>query len=421
MKKTVTYLMAVLLIFSSCCKKDKAQVSTNENMKEEVWEKDYVEDGDYDIIYENSSFAFELFQQNKETTKNILLSPFSISSALAMTYAGAKGETERQMSKTLHFSLSQPQVHEGFRNLMAGIYPSEEQSGSDLKIANALWVQEKYGFLDNYYKICQKYYGSGFNYMDFKNQPEKSRVKINDWVEENTNKKIQNLIPENVITDATKLVLTNAIWFKGNWEVPFNKKHSVVSDFYLQDGSSVKADFMNHHKEAFLYYRDSILEILELPYEGDKYVMKIFLPAEGIKMADFEKQLSFDYFKSKKKLMKAKSMEVFLPRFGFTYSISLEEQLSAMGMPLAFSDAADFSGMTGKKDLKIDKVIHKAFIEVNEEGTEAAGATAVIMVETTSFNPDKVVFNANRPFLFVIQDKENGSILFIGKLLNPTK
>nr|MBC8342537.1 serpin family protein [Bacteroidota bacterium] len=347
--------------------------------------------------------------------------PFSISSALAMTYAGAKGESEQQMSKTLHFLMDQPQVHSSFKSLLTDIYPSDEQSGSNLKIANALWVQEKYGFLDNYYKICQKYYGSGFNYMDFRNQAEKSRVKINKWVEDNTNKKIVNLIPENAISDLTRMVLTNAIWFYGQWKIPFDKKHTEVADFYLENGSTVSADFMNHPKEAFLHYKDSFAHILELPYEGDKYVMKIFLPSEGIPIKTFEKKLNFDYFNSLHRKMKAASMEVLLPRFGFTYSISLEEQLTSMGMPLAFSNDADFSGMTGKKDLKIDKVIHKAFIEVNEEGTEAAGATAVIMVERTSFNPDKIIFNANRPFVFVIQDKESSSVLFIGKLLDPTK
>ncbi|MBT7993655.1 MAG: serpin family protein [Bacteroidetes bacterium] len=415
-------LIPVFVIFSSCCKKKEAQVVEVGIIQEaDVWEHDYIEDDDYDIIYENSSFAFKLFHQINDPKKNTIFSPFSISSALAMTYAGAKTETEREMSKTLHFSLSQPQVHKGFKNLMNNLYSIDPDAGTELKIANSLWAQEKYGILDSYYKVCQKYYGSGVKYLDFKNKPEKSRIQINDWVEENTNDKITNLIPENAISDLTRLVLTNAIWFYGKWMIPFDKKHTETAPFYLENGSSVQAKFMNHPKERFLHYKDSSVQIVELPYEGKKNAMMVFLPAEGKSINDFGKELNYEYFNAHKRLMKASAMEVLLPRFSFTYSISLEKHLSDMGMPLAFSDLADFSGMTGKRDLKIDKIIHKAFVEVNEEGTEAAGATAVIMVERTSFPPEKKVFNANRPFAFVIYDKENGSILFIGKVMNPVK
>jgi serpin B len=427
MMKTIFWgiiLCSGLLLLSQC--KTNKHVSNSSSNSEKadsnvVWENNYMDDSDYDIIYENNSFAFELFKKIDDNPKNVLFSPYSISSALAMTYAGAREETALQMSKTMHYSLSQQQLHEGFRNLNRDIQPGEDMESCELHSANALWLQEKYGILDNYYKICQKYYGAAFHYTDFINQPEKSRANINKWVEDKTNEKIKDLIPKNAISDLTRMILTNAIYFYGKWATPFEKKHTEKADFYLSDGTTVLADFMNHPKKRFLYYEDSLFQILEMPYEGDKYAMSIFLPTTGKSLTSLDQLLQTDQLKQLQRKMKAYQLEVLIPRFQFSYAISLEKTLSEMGMPIAFSNAADFSGMTGQKDLKIDKVIHKAFIEVNEEGTEAAAATAVIMVERSTYMPDKKVFNANRPFAFIIQDKESGSILFMGKVLDPTK
>ncbi len=374
------------------------------------------------LVDGNNKFAVGLYQTLKSGEGNLFYSPYSISMALAMTYAGAKGTTAQQMADTLYFTLSQDSLHTTFNGLDQQL-ASRGQGAKDkegqsfkLNIVNALWGQKGYQFLSQYLDLLAQNYGAGMRLLDFRNAPDASRLTINKWVADQTKDKIQDLIPPGAIDTMTRLVLTNAIYFNAAWATAFDKGATQDDKFYLNDGSSVTVPMM-HESESLGYAEGSGYKAVELPYDGNELSMVILLPDSGT-FTQFENALTADKYGSIIQGLAAKRIALSLPRFKFDSSFSLNQALSTMGMPLAFTDQADFSGMTGNRDLSISDVIHKAFVSVDESGTEAAAATAVIMRATSMpLSPTEV--KVDHPFIFVIRDIQTGTVLFIGRVLNP--
>ncbi len=374
------------------------------------------------LVDGNNKFAIGLYQMLKGGESNLFYSPYSISMALAMTYAAAKGTTAQQMADTLNFTLPQDSLHTIFNGLDQQL-ASRGQGAKDkegqafkLNIVNALWGQKGYQFLLQYLDILAQNYGAGMRLLDFRDAPDASRLTINKWVADQTKDKIQDLIPPGAIDTMTRLVLTNAIYFNAAWATAFDKGATQDDKFYLNDGSSVTVPMM-HESESLGYAEGSGYKAVELPYDGNELSMVILLPDSGT-FSQFENALTSDKYSSIIQGLAAKRIALSLPRYKFDSSFSLNKALSTMGMPLAFTDQADFSGMTGNRDLSISDVIHKAFVSVDESGTEAAAATAVIMRATSMpLSPTEV--RVDRPFIFVIRDIQTGTVLFIGRVLNP--
>ncbi|MCK5062356.1 MAG: serpin family protein [Candidatus Aenigmarchaeota archaeon] len=374
------------------------------------------------VISANNQFAFDLYSKYKDDPKykesNIFFSPYSISTALAMTYEGAKGQTAEEMQSVFNFPEDSVIRRSAFANIYNEI--NKEEQKYRLSTANALWAQENYPFLDEYFNTTEKYYGGKVTNMDFRNAPEPSRLTINKWVEDQTNDKIKDLIPQGQLDPSTKLVLTNAIYFKGDWALKFDKVKTTESDFRVSPSNTVKAQMMSLTGEdaKFNYAQADGLQILELPYEGDELSMIVLLP-EDDDISSLENELDSEKLDEWKSMLREREINVYMPKFKFETKYFMKKDLSEMGMPTAFTSSADFSGMTGKKDLYIDQVIHQAFVEVDEEGTEAAAATAVVMKEISAAMPS--VFRADHPFIFIIQQKDTGNILFMGKVTNPAE
>ena len=371
------------------------------------------------VVQGNNKFAFDLYSQVKQNDGNLFLSPFSISTALAMTYAGARGNTETQMAETLHFSLTQERLHPAFLTLMQELQADSARSGYELSIANALWGQEGYKFHEAFIDITKNYYEAGFKEVDFVKNTESTRQTINRWVEEKTKDKIKELIKPDILTELTRLVLTNAIYFKGKWMSQFKKESTKPAPFELTNGEKVELPMMNQAKE-FNYSENDTVQILEMPYEGNKLSMVIFLPKEKKGIRGLENLLKAENVKDWLSTLRKQEVIVSLPRFKMTSEFLLNEALKSLGMADAFDmKLANFSGMTPDPvGLYISKVIHKAFVDVNEEGTEAAAATAVVMTLRGMPEP-KPVFRADHPFIFIIRDKSSDSILFIGRVMDP--
>jgi len=375
------------------------------------------------LVSGNNAFAFDLYQTVRGTDDNLFYSPYSISLALAMTYAGARGETAQQMADTLHFLLNQDSLHPAFNALALELaHRGEGAHGKDdegfrLNIVNAIWGQKDYHFLATFLDLLAENYGAGLRILNFTHEPEESRITINEWVSDQTEGRIKDLIPPGSITALTRLVLTNAIYFNAAWQYPFNEDATRDGPFYLLGGGEVTAPMMS--QEKFLGYAEGDgYQAVELPYDGRQLSMVILLPQSG-QFETFEKSLDARRVDDILKNLESSQVALTMPRFEFESSFSLREPLTAMGMPDAFSANADFSGMTGNQDLFISDVVHKAFVSVDEAGTEAAAATAVIMA--TAAPPGATVeVTVDHPFIFLIRDIETDTILFVGRVVNPS-
>jgi serpin B len=334
-----------------------------------------------------------------------------------MTYAGARGQTAAEMKKTLHFNLDNEALHPAMGKL--GVELTMKKKGLEVSLANALWGQKGYGFLKEFLELNKKNYKAGLNEVDFAGESEQARQTINSWVEDHTNDKIKELLKKGIIKPDTTLILTNAIYFKGTWKCQFDKKETRKVRFHLSEKEGVTCDMMHMKKVKMNYFRGEAFAMLELPYEGGRFTMLIFLPDKVDGLPGVEKLLTNENLKTwTTKMYEKKLDDIYIPRFKMTRDFELAEILPEMGMPSAFGSRADFSGMTGRRDLFISNVIHKAFVDVNEEGTEAAAATAVVMGRGA--RPARVIFRADRPFAFLIRDTETGAVLFMGRVTNPT-
>jgi len=374
------------------------------------------------LVTGNSESAFDLYRTLRVEDDNLFYSPYSISLALAMTYSGARGETAQQMTNTLHFLLSQNQLHPAFNSLDIELgergegAEGKDDEGFRLNIVNAIWGQEDYKFLTTFLDLLAENYGAGLRTVDFVQAPEESRTIINNWVSEQTEGRIEDLIPQGILSAVTRLVLTNAIYFNAAWQYPFSEDMTEDGPFYLLDGGEVMVPMMRQ-TESFGYNEGDGYQAVELPYDGRELSMVILLPQAG-RFETFEETLDAGQVEAIVNGMETRPVSLTMPRFEFKASLSLKEILVAMGMPRAFSELADFSGMTGNRDLFISEVVHKAFVSVDEAGTEAAAATAVIM-ELTSVPAAPVSVTVDHPFIFLIRDIETGTIIFMGRVINP--
>lgn len=375
------------------------------------------------LVAGNTDFAFDMYQAIREGDDNLIYSPYSISLALAMTYAGARSETEQQMAHTMDFTLGQDRLPPAFNALDLELAKrGEGAKGSDekgfrLNIANSIWGQTGYTFLAQFLDTLAENYGAGLRLLDFAAQPEPSRVTINDWVSNETEGKIQDLLPQGSISSLTRLVLTNAIYFNAAWAFPFEESKTQTGVFHLLDNSEITANMMSQ-VEHFRYAEGRDYQAVELPYDGHELSMVIFIPDRG-RFKAFEGTLNAGKIDSILAALSSTNVSLTMPRFTFEFGLGLNDILANMGMPDAFNpEVADFSGMNGKYDLFISDVVHKAFIAVDEAGTEAAAATAVVM-SLTSMPTQPIEVSADRPFIFMIRDLKTETVLFIGRVLDP--
>jgi serpin B len=361
----------------------------------------------------NTAFAFELYAKLATEPGNVFFSPYSISSALGMTWAGARGATADEMAKTLHFT---PDTHAGLAALNQQL--GGKQPGYQLSVANRLYAMKGSKLLAPFTTLAKEKYGAPVEQVDF--TKEETRKRVNQWVEDQTNQRIKDLIPAGVFNADTRLALINAIYFKGTWAQQFDKKATKPQPFFT-GGRQVDVPLMFAKLETSTrvrYGQTSDAQVLELPYQGGDVTMIIVLPTARDGLPALEKKLDAAAFEKLVKTLHSTEVDVWLPRFKVEQQLSLGPTLASLGMPSAFAaGCADFSGMTGTKELFISAVIHKAFVEVNEEGSEAAAATGVVMgIESVQ---QTAAFRADNPFLFALRDGRSGSVLFLGRLVDP--
>jgi serpin B len=375
------------------------------------------------VVEGNNRFALDIFQQIGSATpdKNLLVSPFSISTALAMTHAGARGNTARQMADTLGFALPDDRLHPAFGELIRDL--SEERDGYEFNIANRLFGQADYPFKQPFLNITDRDYGAPLEPLDYASDPEAARVRINDWVEDQTNQKIRELLPEGILNKTTRLVLTNAIHFDGSWKHKFDEKLTREESFFSGGGESQVP--MMRQLQNFPYAELPGVQLLEMPYAGDDLSLVAILPTEQDGLARMEATLTPEMLDAGLNALRETQVNVTFPRFTFDSSFKLSDTLKAMGMTDAFDpDFADLTGIANPMDerLLISDVVHKAFIDVNEEGTEAAAATAVIIGALSRCvcpPPLPKEFRADHPFLFALRDRHSGSLIFLGRVVDP--
>jgi serpin B len=366
------------------------------------------------IVESNNKFSFDAYQKIKKN-ENFIFSPFSISSAIAMTYAGSKNNTLTEISEVFYFNKNLNNFHKDFKNLSE--FKSNKNSKVQFYSANSIWIDKDLKLEDTYLTINKKFY-SGIAYLqDFQNFPEKSRVKINTWVEKNTNNKITDLLKSSDIDISTRLVLVNALYFNGSWDKQFKKEENTIEKFQIGKRIFEDKTFMNATINSS-YYEDKLAEIIDIYYSNAKYSLMIIIPKSYRKMKKFEKSLSFEYYMQLEKMKKMKRVNLSIPKFEIETDLNLNETLQRMGIKDAFNSSADFSGITTQEKLYISNVVHKAKITVTENGTEAAAATAVVM-RKTSFIADQVDLKIDKPFIYILRNTENNCIYFMGKIVNP--
>jgi len=372
------------------------------------------------LVAGNTAFALQLYGKLRSNEGNLALSPYSISSALAMTSAGARGETARQMEQTLHFDQIKTDLHPLFGRLDSAL--KAVQGTNELSIANSLWPQEKYPFREEFLSLLKNHYGATITPLNYEGQAELARVTINKWVDDKTQHKITEIIGPDVLNDLTRLVLVNAIYFKGTWATPFPESATRLDKFYAKPDKTVTVPFM-HKRDRFSYGENDQLQLIALPYAGRKLEMLILLPRSRDGIGQLENSLTAANLSAWIWDMRNQQVNVTLPKFKISSGFMLAQPLAALGMEDAFDEnKADFSGMDGNSHwLYIGAVLHKAFVDVNEKGTEAAAATAVVMVGSSAKLPLETPreFRADHPFLFLIRDSATGSILFLGRVAQP--
>lgn len=387
-----------------------------------VDETGYVQSDVDKAIAANNDFAIKMYSTLKKTSKNLFFSPYSMSTAFAMVYEGARNNTAEEISNVFGFNKDLQKNRSSYAYLFNKYNP--EKADYRLSVANAIWVQNDYKILNEYTNVLDQFYGAKAENVDFRGNLEPSRLKINTWVEKQTMDKIKDLFPKGSLNESTKLALTNAVYFKGSWVKAFDPKDTVEERFIHGEitDNVVNVPMMRRtDKDAlFPYYEDENAQLLEMPYQGDDLSMMVILPKQKVALDKIETNLTSKMLAAWQSKMVVKEVNVFFPKFKLETDYDLIKPLKNLGMQEPFALTSDFSGMDGTKKLYIGTVVHKAFVDVNEEGTEAAAATGIGMMTKTSANIDPVpVFRADHPFIFIIKDKVSGNILFIGRFVIP--
>ena len=424
MKKALPFVLIAIMLFGLVACTQPVSGGVLQSDKQRVTSPVATQAGLATLVDGNSAFTFDLYQAIRETDDNLFYSPYSISLALAMTYAGARGETEEQMANTLHFDLPQNQLHSAFNSLDLELgrrgqgAKGKDGEGFRLHIVNAIWGQKDYEFLSEFLDLLAENYGAGLRILDFMKALEQSRITINNWVSDQTESRIEDLIPQGVLNPATVLVLTNAIYFNAAWQYPFEENMTNNGPFYLLDGNNITVPMMRQ-TEGFGYAEDDDYQAVELPYDGRELSMVILLPQAG-QFEAFEDKLDNKLVADIIETLEYQQVALTMPKFTYESKFMMKELLSEMGMRDAFLPGiADLSGINGGRSLFIDEVIHQAFVEVDEAGTEAAAATAVI-VELTAAPTEPKEVTIDHPFVFLIRDIETGAILFVGRVVDPS-
>lgn len=367
-----------------------------------------------------NDFALALYGQLLQEPGNLFFCPFSIRAALGMSYAGARGETAAQMKEVLRLASSSGSPHESFGDILRKLNAAGD-GAYEMAVANSLWGQDGPPFRAEFLELVARHYGAGMNLVDFRRGAESAREEINRWVEDKTKRRIRELIPVRGLDAGTRLVVVNAIHFKGTWVLKFHRDATHEGAFYLQGRRLVRAPLMHQHTEV-KYLQAEGFQAVDLDYEGGDLSMLVLLPDKRDGLRDLETKLSASMLQDCVAKLIKREVEIFLPRFRMTWgTVDVKDALHSLGMSLAFSPQADFSGINGhrpphEESFYISAVFHQAFIEANEEGTEAAAATAVAW-RTLSLGP---IFRADHPFLFAIRDRESSAILFFGRVTDPT-
>jgi serpin B len=377
------------------------------------------------LARDNTVFALAFYDLIRTDDKNLIFSPFSLSLALSMTLAGAETSTEQAMLEALHFSLDADEIHPAFNGLLLAIDESQAIRGESeggtfqLNIANSIWGQAGFNFEQTFLDQLALNYGAGLFTADFASDPESARVSINEWVEEETAEKIKDLIPPDAITTLTRLVLANAIYFKGSWLLPFDQNATQSGPFTMLDGTEISVDMMKLFDERLLYLLEEEYQIVSLPYLSSDFAMTLIVPNTGAFNA-VENSLSASMIAEILEKMGSERINLEMPKFDFETTINANEALKALGMEVAFDpDRSDFKGMADVEDLHITDVLQKATITVDEEGTEAAAATAVIVGIESMPIGEPISLVIDRPFIFLIQHIPTGTILFMGNVIQP--
>jgi serpin B len=376
------------------------------------------------VVEGNNAFALDLYSRLSSCSGNLFFSPFSISTALAMAYGGAQGATAEEMAAALRFPFERERLHPAFAALMKQVKGDDKSQGYQLNVANGLWAQRGYAFRESYKELVKSNYGAELRELDFSTAAEEARKIINECVERQTHGKIRDLIGPGALGPLTRLVLANAIYVKGDWASPFIKGQTEDAPFTVTPNQKVTVPMMCQ-EEQFGYMETESFQALRLPYAGGNLSMVIFLPRKVDGLPSLEESFTPRKLESWLDRLSLGAVRVFLPRFWATSAFTLNGVLAEIGMRLPFdASAADFSGMTASKPLFISLVIHQAYMDVDEKGTEAAAATVVVAPRTAALWrwPRRVripVFRADHPFLFLIKDDRSGSILFLGRVTNP--
>jgi serine protease inhibitor len=380
------------------------------------------------LVSSNTAFALSLYGQLRTNDGNLFLSPYSISTCLAMTYAGSHGDTAAQMSDVMGFETNQQQFASLYGQLQTQLESDQQTNALELNIADALWTQEGFPFLSSFLETATNQYQANVNQIDFSTEAGLAVQEINDWVAQETQNNIQNILAPGSINGSTRLVLANAIYFLGAWTASFEVTNTSIQPFYLSSSNAVAVPLMYQPPPSsypggglngISYLSASNFQAVEMPYASNQLSMVILLPNQVDGLAQLEQELSPAFLSNVLARLSPADCAVYLPRFTLETSFQLSSTLAEMGMPDAFEPGlADFSGIDGATDLSISAVFHKAWVQVNEAGTEAAAATVVIVADLIP-PPPPVSFRADHPFVFFIRDTQTGSILFMGRLANP--
>jgi serpin B len=365
-------------------------------------------------------FATAAYQELARGSGNLVFSPFSISTAVSMLLDGARGQTAAEMAKVLHQSYPDPAYAPAVSGMTDEIAKAANGGGNELTFANGLWVQSGFKIESDFRQNVQNYYHAPLSPLDFVGGAEQARATINNWTSAQTRGHIQNLFAPGSLDGTTRLVLTSAIYFHGKWQSAFRTGDTHPAPFHLPGGGTSQTDFMNQTGQ-FAYTETPGAQILELRYAGTPLVFDVLLPKSADGLAGLESSLTHEGLAGWFGGLKVQEVEVAMPRFRTESEFSLKETLSRMGMPSAFSATADFSGIDDRRDLQLANVVHKAYVDVNEEGTTAAAATGSVVRMIAQVRSEKIVFRADHPFAFLIRDRKTGTTLFAGRLERPGK
>jgi serpin B len=401
---------------SSCCweKKEEAGKSDRKSLSNGT-----ISDNVRAVVRSNTNFAIDLYQQVKSTDGNLFFSPFSISIAFAMTYGGAKKKTAQEMADVLYFNVPSQHLHDGFAELLQSL---ETSSSETLKMANRVWLQQDFSVLNQFVALTRDAYQAPVAQLDFRGNPEEARQTINNWVAQRTNQQIQEALSRQDINSLTRFVLTNVIYFQDNWLQQFPEENTREQPFWIASDRSLSVPMMHHEISSFGYCEYPDLQILELFYQDSRLSMVILLPREIDGIVQLEQNLTasnlMQWLSELNYYFDNELAEVSLPKFAIASDFKLKDTLKAMGMRRAFNRTSDFSGISKQEELVLHKVAHKAFVKVNEQGTEAGATTSVIGGSRGIPSPIATV-KIDRPFLFLIRDEASNSILFMGRVMNP--